>query len=252
MLVILFVLGAIVGSFLNVLALRFNSGLSLGGRSKCPHCGKTLRAYELIPVLSFFVSGGRCRGCKARISWQYPLVELWTGLIFMTVFDPALPYILNVLLLAVFSLYVAITVYDFRHKIIPDRLVYAAIIISALFRVMDGGGALDYFAGIILAIFFAAVWLFSGGRAMGFGDAKLALSVGFILGAAAGFSAIALSFWIGAVVGLAMIFFKRFNPLSDRLKQITIKSEIPFAPFIVLGAWLALVFHLDLLYVSIF
>ncbi len=82
-----FILGIVVGSFLNVIVLRFRSGLkATQGRSICFSCGKTLQWYELIPVASFLFQGARCRGCNSRISWQYPLVELLTGAIFILVF----------------------------------------------------------------------------------------------------------------------------------------------------------------------
>lgn len=233
--VILFVLGLIVGSFLNVVGLRLNSGISLGGRSSCHSCGKTLKWYELIPIFSFIFLRGRCKDCHARISPQYPLIELWTGLIFMTV-----PYIA----ISVFCIYVAITIYDVRHKIIPDSLVYIAIFLSIAVRSMSGGSDLDWLAGPILFLFFALVWLLSSGRAMGFGDAKLALSIGLLLGAPLGFSAIILAFWIGAAVGMIL--------LLKRAKDITMKSELPFAPFMILGAWLSIILGLDLLHVSLF
>jgi prepilin signal peptidase PulO-like enzyme (type II secretory pathway) len=250
--VILFVFGLIIGSFLNVVALRYNSGLTLSGRSRCPSCGRTLRALELVPVLSFLLSRARCRSCQSRISLQYPLVELWTGLVFATVFDPTLGSLANALLLAVFSVYIAITIYDAKHQIIPDGMVFASAILAFAFRVQAGGGAGDYLAGPAIALFFAAIWLASKGRAMGFGDAKLALSIGLLLGLETGISATVLSFWIGAAFGLALMIFSRINPLSGERKRITIKSAIPFAPFLVLGAWLALIFKLDLLHVSIF
>jgi leader peptidase (prepilin peptidase) / N-methyltransferase len=250
--VILFVFGAIIGSFLNVVALRYNSGLTLFGRSHCPSCGMTLRALELVPIASFLVFGRRCRGCKARISWQYPAVEVLTGLVFATTFDPGLSMLSNVLVLSTFSLFIALSVYDLRHQIIPDGLVYAATLISFIYRLIEGGSAIDYLAGPLLSAFFAAIWLLSRGRAMGFGDAKLALAVGLLLGGAQGFSGIILSFWIGAAFGVALMLLSRTNPLSPQHKQITIKSAIPFAPFIVLGAWLSLIFQLDLLHVSLF
>jgi leader peptidase (prepilin peptidase)/N-methyltransferase len=248
----LFLLGAVIGSFLNVLALRFNSGLTLLGRSQCSSCGKKLGALELVPVLSFFLLKGRCRSCKARVSWQYPLVEIWTGLVFATIFNFQFSILQNILLLAVFSLYIAITVYDVRHQIIPDGLVYLSVLLAALFRFISGGEALDYWAGPMLALFFAAVWLVSQGRAMGFGDSKLALSIGFLLGAGAGFSAVVLAFWIGAAFGIFLILFSRFYPLLSRQKGFTIKSAIPFAPFLVLGAWLGQVSQMDLLHVALF
>lgn len=250
--VILFVFGAIIGSFLNVFALRSRSGLTLSGRSHCPHCGKTLHALELIPILSFLFLGGRCRGCHGRISSQYPLVEAWTGVLFLTLFNPSLSLLANACLLITFCLYVAITIYDFRHKIIPDSMVYSGTLSAILFRFLVGGTLHDWLAGPILFCFFGALWLLSRGRAMGFGDAKLALSVGLLLGVAQGFSAIVLAFWIGAAFGLLLILFQRINPLLSRVKKITIKSEIPFAPFIILGAWLSIMFHLDILHASFF
>lgn len=251
-LVILFVFGLIIGSFLNVLALRYNSGVNIGGRSKCPSCGKVLKPLELIPVLSFIFMGGRCRGCKARISSQYPLVELFTALVFVTVFNAALPFYVNALLLSVFSLYIAILIYDLKHQIIPDGMAYLSTALAFLYRLYMGGDRLDYLAGIILAAIFALIWLISKGRAMGLGDAKLVLSLGLLLGGAAGFSGIILSFWIGATAGLILLVLPRTNPLWGRSKRITIKSAIPFAPFLIVGGWLALIFKLDLLHVSIF
>jgi prepilin signal peptidase PulO-like enzyme (type II secretory pathway) len=257
---LLFVLGAVIGSFLNVVALRLNTGLSLSGRSKCPHCNKQLTAVELVPIFSFFFLGGRCRECKTRISFQYPLVEFWTGLVFATAFNPSLTLIVNILVLTIFSLYIAITIYDLRHKIIPNGLVYTAIVFSLVVRALMGGSMLDQWAGLILALFFASIWFLSRGRAMGFGDAKLALTIGLLLGAGAGFSAIVLAFWMGALVGVALIVWAKFRPLFAKGKQITInqgesislKSEIPFAPFMIVGAWLALIFQLDILNVSLF
>src|ERR1700752_70221 len=81
-----FVFGTIIGSFLNVVALRYNTGFSLGGRSRCFSCGKTLYWYKLIPLFSFLIQGGRCRKCHSQISIQYPLVEALTGLVFLGLF----------------------------------------------------------------------------------------------------------------------------------------------------------------------
>lgn len=265
----LFVLGAIVGSFLNVVGLRW-AKRSLGGRSECPRCHKTLRWFELIPFISFIVQGGRCRGCRTKISWQYPLVELWTGLIFVTLFTLAgfsLFYLLSTL---IFCLYVVITIYDFKYKIIPDQLVYIAILLSVVSRWLSVSSTIDWLAGPILFAFFASIWLLSRGRAMGFGDAKLGLSVGFLLGAAQGFSAIILAFWIGALGSLIYMLIIKLSqsinktglsaPLraggqADFIKStkgLTMKSEVPFAPAIILGAWISLMFHLNILNVGLF
>ena len=244
--VILFVFGAIIGSFLNVVGLRWNSGRTLGGRSHCASCGRTLGPHDLVPIVSYLLLRGRCSGCKSKISSQYLLVELWTGLIFVTLYFVAglTPYFL--LLTTVFCIYIVITIYDLHHKIIPDQLVYLAIILSFLttYYPLPTTNLFDWLAGPLLFLFFASIWFLSHGRAMGFGDAKLALSIGLLLGAALGFSAVIIAFWIGAAWGLSCMIFSH--------KKITMKSEIPFAPFLVLGAWVSLVLELDLLHVSLF
>lgn len=119
-----FIFGTIVGSFLNVVVLRYNSSFSIYGRSGCPSCGKTLTWFELIPILSFFLQMGRCRVCGSRISLQYPLVEALTGVLFLFIFLKGLPAAFTFYMFVISSLLVAILVYDIRHKIIPDGLVY--------------------------------------------------------------------------------------------------------------------------------
>ena len=124
-LIIIFIFGTIIGSFLNVFVLRYNTGVSfVTGRSRCFSCSKDLHWYELIPLFSFLMLRGKCLKCKSKISYQYPLVEGLTGIIFVAVFlviglAPILP-----LYLIVASLLIAMSVYDFQHKIIPDGMVY--------------------------------------------------------------------------------------------------------------------------------
>lgn len=232
----LFVLGAIVGSFLNVVGLRYRSGLSLGGRSSCASCSKTLSWWELLPVVSFFLLRGRCSSCKSKISWQYPLTEAWTGVVFVT---------LQPIYWPVFCLFTVILIYDFRHKIIPDPFVWSSVVLALVARFILGGGALDWLVGPVLGGLFALGWIISKGRALGLGDAKLALSVGLLLGGAQGLSAMALAFWIGTAVTLPFVFFGSIlGP-----KKLTIKSEIPFAPFMIIGAWASLAFELDIFHV---
>ncbi len=237
-------LGVIVGSFLNVLGLRFRSGLGFGGRSFCPSCGKTLSVFELIPILSFLLLKGKCKSCKTKISIQYPLVELWTGLLFVSLYHILGSTIQYLLFVLVFCVYTVILIYDLRHKIIPDSLVYISISLALISRFLAGGSAIDWLIGPILFSLFGFGWLISKGRALGFGDAKLSLSIGLLLGGALGISAIVLAFWIGAAVSITLMLFSR--------KGITMKSEIPFAPFLILGAWASLFFGLDLFHVYSF
>lgn len=256
--ILLFILGAIVGSFLNVVGLRWRSGVGLGGRSFCVSCHKTLRWYELVPLVSFIGLGGKCRGCKEKISWQYPVVEFLTGIVFVSIFDFQasifgtynwLFFVTTMLLLAAWSIMVVIVIYDSRHKIIPDELVYAALLLGIIYRFLMGGSALDWSAGIIVFCFFAAIWLLTKGKAMGFGDAKLGAAIGFILGAVHSFSAVVLAFWIGAIVSIFYMVLQKTSLLKGA-KRLTMKSEIAFAPYLVLGAWASMIFALDLLHVA--
>lgn len=264
-----FCLGAIIGSFLNVLIFRLGTR-SIRGRSFCFSCGKTLTARELIPLLSFFVQRGRCRGCAGKISWQYPLVELATGAVFASVAwkyglfsaDASLPSYSVIQLLvicvefAVWSLLIALSVYDLRHKIIPDVFVYSLIGLSffrfALVGLLSTGSALNFWGGPFLALPFALIWLFSRGRAMGLGDAKLVLSFSWLVGFFGALSALVLGFWAGALLALAAFLLKALlraagarGGLKTTLGNLTMKTELPLAPFLVFGLFLVYVFGID-------
>ena len=238
--VVIFIFGAIVGSFLNVVILRYNTGQSLvKGGSRCFNCGHKLDWLELIPIFSFLFQAGRCRQCRSKISWQYPIVEILTGIIFVLVFSIQLSAFNNfsfyfllstVYYLVIFSLLIIIAVYDFRHQIIPDLFVYTFIILSflSLFQVSNFKFQISSFlAGVAFFVFFAAIWFLTKGKGMGFGDAKLALGLGWFLGLEKGIWALMISFWLGAGVGIFLVFLfkKRYN----------IKSKIAFGPFMILG-----------------
>ena len=222
-----FIIGTVIGSFVNVIGLRYNTGLSIiSGRSMCPYCNAGLKWFDMVPVLSFLYLRGRCRSCKNKISVQYPVIELLTGLVFAGValrqfyYFPlysALPYgtffsIFFFFYYAfVFSLLFVILIYDIRHKIIPNSFVYTFIVLSllklGLFFYCTGfnitaTNIFDLLAPLILFLPFALLWLISGGRWIGFGDAKLALGIGALLGFISGISAIILAFWLGALWGI--------------------------------------------------
>jgi len=243
---IIFVLGTIIGSFLNVVVLRYNTGLSIiSGRSRCFSCSKNLHWYELIPLFSFLMLGGKCLGCNSKISYQYFIVEFLTGVIFAGLFlkfglMPLLP-----LYLLIASILIAMSVYDFKHKIIPDGMVFIFIALSfiilclthSLSELLSLPISLDLLAGPMLFAFFAFFWLISGGKWMGFGDAKLAIGVGFLLGFSGGVYAIMLAFWIGAAVSFVLILLQKIKIAKFKL---SFKSEVPFAPFIILAVFIQL------------
>ncbi len=238
-------LGSAIGSFLNVVVLRFNTGRTLAGRSACLTCAAKLSWYDLVPVFSFFVLRGRCRSCRSKISWQYPLVELAAALIYFSIAWQFLHSGMGTddILLLLFSivswpLLLAILVYDARHKVIPDPFVYGFTALTLLFRVLlgflhgfDSYFLADLLAGPLLFIPFYLLWRLSGGRWMGLGDGKLALGLGFAGGLGGGISAIVLGFWFGAAVGLVLIAASRFRGSSG----LSMKSELPFGPFLIAG-----------------
>lgn len=231
--VFIFILGTIIGSFLNVIILRYHTGESIVKTgSKCFSCGKRLKWHELIPVFSFIIQRGKCKNCKSKISIQYPIVEFLTGLIFLLIFQIThYSLLITSYYFAIFSLLIIITVYDLRHQIIPNLFVYLFIILSFFSPIITRYGlrvtSYDYIAGIILFSFFALLWLISRGAWMGFGDAKLALGIGWLLGLEKGITAVLLSFWLGAIAGIFLLIFLK--------NRYNIKSRIAFGPFLVLG-----------------
>ncbi len=234
-------LGAIFGSFLNVLLYRYNTGTSaLRGRSRCMHCSHTLSVADLVPLLSYLFLRGRCRYCGTHLSLQYPLVELGGALLALQVYlQHPLPaegwWFLHGL--AVWLVLLFVVVYDLKHKIIP----WSA---SGVLLALALGGVLvespldmaRLAAGPLLALPLFLIWGLSRGRDMGLADAPLMIGLGWLLGWWGGLSALALAFWVGALVGIVLLM---------GTKRYTMKSEIPFAPFLIFGAWCVYFFHVD-------
>ena len=251
-----FVLGTIIGSFLNVVILRHNSGRTIGGRSMCFSCGKTLHWYELVPVFSYVLQKGKCVKCKSKISVQYPVVEFLTGIIFallawklsfLFLISP-LTFLTKILFYGyLLSLLVVISVYDLRHGIIPDQFSYLFTTMTFLLLFFETGNVIlahvptfsQVIAGPLIALPFAFLWWVSKGKWMGFGDAKLALGMGFLLGVTGDVTALMIAFWSGALVSLFLLLLKRY--------RFTMKSEIPFAPFLVFATCVTFIFNLDLI-----
>lgn len=246
-----FLFGLIVGSFLNVVIYRFNTGSTLGGRSMCFSSGKQLRWYELVPVLSFLFQRGRCRKCGVKISWQYPTVELLTGVLYFCAFLIASnnPIYFGYLVIQI-TLLIIIGVYDLRHKIIPDLFSYTFAGLALLYIFYDfflggfSGNILSpLMAGPVCFLPFAAMWYFSKGTWMGFGDAKLALGIGWFFGLGYAYVSILLAFWIGAIVGLILIIYGKIIGLKKGKEKVTMRTEIPFGPFLILGIFIVLFFQ---------
>ena len=267
----IFALGSIIGSFLNVVILRFNTGRGVGGRSGCFTCGTTLGWRELVPIVSFLVLRGRCKNCKRKISMQYPVVETITGALFvflaytnaLLVAPGLLSLILFILDSIIWSTLVVIVAYDLKHMIIPDSLSALFVFLTAIrlavfwkFNLVSNHDLLLYgIAALSMSGFFFVLWLVSKGRWIGLGDAKIAVGMGLYLGLAGGLSSFAYAFWIGAGYALTKIFIffvMGKYQLRKNKKSITMKSEIPFAPFLIVGMFLAYALGSDIFHLSFF
>jgi leader peptidase (prepilin peptidase)/N-methyltransferase len=254
-----FLLGLLIGSFLNVVILRTPPRLEfdwrreareildlpepdaiappgwVADRSRCPTCGHQLSWYENIPVLSYAVLRGRCRACKAPISMQYPLVELLTGLLSVAVvahFGPG--WESAVALLATWIL-IAASGIDFRTTLLPDQftlpLLWLGLLSAAAASLYVSpsqaiwGSALGYLS------LWSVYWLFklvTGKEGMGFGDFKLLAALGAFVGPNGLIPIVLMSSLVGAVIGSAVLIARG----RDR------QTPIPFGPFLAIAGWL--------------
>lgn len=244
LIIFFFILGLAIGSFLNVVILRLESGETLGGRSRCPSCGALVHWYDNIPVLSFFLLGRACRECRAPISWLYPLVELGTAGLFAffgSVMFQTLSVaevIQTVWLLFLVSILVTIAVYDARNMEIPLILLIIGLVGAAagafFLTIVSPIPWTDpmspwrdmLFGGIIAGSIFYALVYFSKETWMGMGDVWLAGIVGAAVGLPALLLLFTLSFSVGAAAGVILML----------AGQRGMKSQIPFAPFLAVGA----------------
>lgn len=233
---ILFVLGAVVGSFLNVCIYRMpldKSVVSPG--SSCMGCGAAVRWYDNIPIFSWLVLKGRCRDCGAPFSIRYPLVELLTALLGVALF---LSFGLSLWTLVLFlfcAALVVVTFIDFDHQIIPDEISLGGALVGLLCSILVPGGPgwLSSLLGVVLgwgilaAVFYGYLWL-TGREGMGGGDAKLLAMMGAFLGAQAVPFIIFASSLVGSIAGLTLMAIQR----KDR------HLAIPFGPYLALGGLL--------------
>lgn len=249
---LIFLLGLAIGSFLNVLIDRLVKDESIAyPPSHCDHCKKPLQWYDLLPVVSFIVLNGKCRYCHKSISWQYPIVELLTGILLMFVaFSHTSPlgsrfatpqgwpngfpwggFLELLFTFFIISSLIVIFFTDLKYGIIPDKVVFPAVAVTVFFLLITNYQLLitNYLpAGIGAFLFFLAIFLLSKGRGMGFGDVKLS----FLLGLLAGFPGIVIvlyvAFLTGAVFSIILI-------LQGRKR---LKETIAFGPFLVLASLL--------------
>ncbi len=255
------IFGLVVGSFLNVVIHRLpkmmerewhNNCLELQGkeapdqpkytivtpRSACPNCGHNITALENIPLISYLMLGGKCKGCKSKISMRYPLIEALTGVVIGAVACKyGYTYSSLFAFIFVFAL-VALTFIDFDTQLLPDDITLPLLWLGLLFNL--NGGFVDIKSAVLGAVFgylilWSVYWLFklvTGKEGMGYGDFKLLGAIGAWFGWQLLPAVILLSSVVGAIIGIAMIMFKGKSG----------GTAIPFGPFLALGGIAALFF----------
>lgn len=237
----IFFLGIFVGSFLNVFADRLprDEGF-INGRSHCEKCKKELAWYDMIPLLSFVLLKGKCRYCHTQLSWYYPITELTTGMLFAGTFffigDGNINsiIIINIIYyLFLVSCLIVVFFADLKYGIIPDKVVFPAILVSFFFLLFTSEvGIVNHILSAVGAsLFFLMLFLITKGRGMGFGDVKFAFLMGLVLGFPKIVVSLYIAFLTGAVVGIMLILWRR--------KKI-FGTAIPFGPFLVLGTIIAI------------
>jgi leader peptidase (prepilin peptidase) / N-methyltransferase len=250
MIIFIFIFGLIIGSFLNCLIWRLHKSESLMNRSYCPKCRKQISWYDNIPVISFLILRGGCRHCHKPISYQYPAVELITGLLFIVAY-----YINYRLLLPadlsnyqfiaqllrdwfLISVMIVIFIYDLRWYLILDKVTLPACLIVFILNLILGINLWNLLiSGIIGGSFFLIQFLISRGKWIGGGDIRLGLLMGLALGWPGVILAIIISYFLGSIIGIGLI-------LSGK-KQWS--SEVPLGVFLTIGTVLALFWQTQIL-----
>jgi prepilin signal peptidase PulO-like enzyme (type II secretory pathway) len=241
-LIIFFALGAIVASFMGLVAARLYTGAPIThGRSKCDACNAPLSPLALIPVFSLVFTGGRCLVCKARVGYLSTLAELVLGTLFVLAYLTFGITLTLLTFLIALTLLAGLVLYDAMHQILPPVLLWPFVGASAIFLYLNSCGFSfttaycllpTFFLALLLGSLIALIHLVSGGRAMGLADAPLTFGLALIVGYPLALSGLIFSFWVGGVVGIWL--------LAKRVVGVTIQSEVPFAPFLAVGFLLAL------------
>jgi len=235
-----FIIGSVVGSFLNVCIYRLPRQINFwSGRSYCPRCNKKIAWYDNIPLISYWLLNGQCRKCKKKISSQYFLIELVTALGFLIIVFQYDLFLDQILLAMLLSIFIVIFFIDLKHFIIPDALNFLLIIIGIFKNFLQPlniplnqnmqesliGGLLGYMMIWLIIYAYKKIKNIEG---MGLGDAKLLAAFGFLFG----YSALPIILFLAACLGLIFAL-----PALIR-KTKSLKSELPFGPFLILATLL--------------
>ncbi len=229
------VIGLVIGSFLNVIIFRMDDLKSiLNSRSHCPHCKQILGWYDLIPFISFVLLRAKCRYCGKSISWQYPLVEIGTGLSFLLLYLSFGLSLAAIFYMIIFSLLVVVFVYDLKTELTPEIFVWIALILTFLGSWYFGNlGFMNMiYGGLIGGGSLALLVYVSKEKWMGAGDIKIGIILGLLVGLHLAVFGLFLAFLLGSIAGLIYI----------KIANKTIKDSLPFAPFLILASFLTLLF----------
>lgn len=241
MYIVIFILGLFFGSFFGVLIDRIPKGKDVvSGRSKCDFCKKELKWIDLIPLFSFLILKGRCRHCKRKLSYFYPVVEFLTGLLFTFTFIWffSLGFIAFFYYLIILSALFVLFFMDLRYGILADKIVFPSAVISILYtyffqkndfitNLLSGVGAFVFFFAVSYIFYF-----FTKKTGMGGGDIKLSFFLGVFLGFPNLLVCLYIAFLTATLASIILIIWrkKRFR-----------KDSIPFGPFLILGAFVSLI-----------
>jgi prepilin signal peptidase PulO-like enzyme (type II secretory pathway) len=244
-LIFLFILGIVFGSFISALTWRYPRGISVNkGRSICPNCKHQISMKDNIPLFSYLFLGGKCRNCKKHISLRYPLIEFTTGIEFVVIGyliwitqGLSLQAVYSIIFtLVLFLILEAIFIIDLEHQIIPDSFVFIAILF-ALFLI-HASLFQSIFAGFFAATLLLLIHLLTRGRGMGLGDVKFAVLGGLLVGSKLLLIWLFLAFLTGAIIGIILILGKKAG----------MKSQIAFGPFLIIAIPLALIYGEKILF----
>lgn len=228
--IIIFLFGAVLGSFLNVVILRspeVGQGKGLVGRSACPHCHKNLRWWELVPIFSFLALRGKCQRCRSPVSIQYPAVELAMGVLAAILRDP--------ILIVVAAVLIVLFVIDLYTMLLPDRFIMLLSVLVIVYLLVRQSliaqnilGGIGVGAGFLLLLWLITTTIFHK-EGIGLGDVKLMIPLGALFGVSGSVSLLLLAFWGGGLMAAYLLFTRRAS----------LKTAVPFGPFLV-GAAIAL------------
>lgn len=233
--------GLSIGSFINVLVARLPSGEKINGRSRCPKCGAPIKWYDLVPIISFVVLLGRCRACRRKISWRYPLVELITAGVFSALFfiegGVFTPQVFFLWMVSVG--FIALAGCDLERFILPDSLIVGLSVFVLIFKALTAPSELISMCvtGFLLALGFGILFLVSRGSWLGLGDVKLAFLVGLTLNYPLAILATFGAIWGAAIVGVILV----------AIRRASFKSALPFGTFLAGASIVALIFNHELI-----